>query len=101
MLSSPTGIRVLTVDAPLFREGNAALLATQSDMTVVAEAATGHEAIQPFGAHRPDITLMDLQTPEMNGLREFPEARIIALTTYVVDDGQKADNPGPIRITLR
>jgi len=86
-------IRILTVDDhPLFRNGIAALLATQPDMCLVAEASNGQEAIQQFRAHRPDITLMDLQMPEMNGLDaliairgEFPEARIIMLTTYTGD----------------
>ena len=86
-------IRILTVDDhPLFRNGIAALLATQPDMTLVAEASNGREAIQQFRAHRPDVTLMDLQMPEMNGLEalmairgEFPEARVIMLTTYSGD----------------
>jgi DNA-binding NarL/FixJ family response regulator len=61
-------IRILTVDDhPLFRNGIAALLATQADMLLVAEASNGREAIQQFRAHRPDVTLMDLQMPEMNG----------------------------------
>src|SRR6185436_2003675 len=86
-------IRILTVDDhPLFRNGIAALLATQPDMSLVAEASNGREAIQQFRAHRPDITLMDLQMPGMNGLDaliairgEFPEARVIMLTTYSGD----------------
>jgi DNA-binding NarL/FixJ family response regulator len=86
-------IRILAVDDhPLFRKGISALLATQQDMSLVAEASNGREAIQQFRAHRPDITLMDLQMPEMNGLDaiiairgEFPEARIIVLTTYTGD----------------
>jgi DNA-binding NarL/FixJ family response regulator len=86
-------IRILSVDDhPLFRNGIAALLATQPDMCLVAEASNGREAIQQFRAHRPDITLMDLQMPEMNGLDalmairgEFPEARVIMLTTYSGD----------------
>jgi len=86
-------IRILAVDDhPLFRSGIAALLATQPDISLVAEASTGLEAIDKFREHRPDITLMDLQMPEMNGVdamtvirAEFPEARIIVLTTYAGD----------------
>jgi len=86
-------IRVLTVDDhPLLRQGIAALIADERDMILVAEAANGREAIQQFRAHHPDVTLMDLQMPEMNGIDamlairgEFPDARIIVLTTYVGD----------------
>jgi DNA-binding NarL/FixJ family response regulator len=86
-------IRILAADDhPLFRSGIAALLATQPDMSLVAEASNGHEAIAQFRVHRPDITLMDLRMPDMNGLDamiairgEFPEARIIVLTTYTGD----------------
>src|SRR5213076_2018491 len=86
-------IRILTVDDhPFLREGIAGLVADQSDMSLVAEASNGREAIQQFRAHRPDVTLMDLQMPDMNGLdamvsirSEFPEARIIILTTYTGD----------------
>ena len=93
MSESADSIRILAVDDhPLFRSGIAALLATQADMNLVAEASNGREAIHQFRAHRPDITLMDLQMPEMNGLdamiairAEFPDARIIILTTYVGD----------------
>ena len=93
MSAGENSIRILTVDDhPLFRNGIAALLATQPDMSLVAEASNGREAIQQFRAHRPDITLMDLQMPEMNGLEalmairgEFPEARVIMLTTYSGD----------------
>jgi DNA-binding NarL/FixJ family response regulator len=79
-------------DHALFRQGIAALLTTQPDMTLVAEASNGLEAIEKFREHRPDITLMDLQMPDMNGLDamvairgEFPDARIIVLTTYIGD----------------
>ena len=93
MSAGENPIRILTVDDhPLFRNGIAALLATQADMLLVAEASNGREAIQQFRAHRPDVTLMDLQMPEMNGLDalmairgEFPEARVIMLTTYSGD----------------
>jgi DNA-binding NarL/FixJ family response regulator len=93
MSAGPNSIRILAVDDhPLFRQGIAALVATQADMSLVAEASNGREAVQQFRAHRPDITLMDLQMPEVNGLEamitirsEFPEARIIVLTTYTGD----------------
>jgi DNA-binding NarL/FixJ family response regulator len=86
-------IRILTVDDhPILRQGISALLEDESDMALVAEAANGREAIQQFRTHRPDVTLMDLQMPEMNGLDamiairgEFPDARIIVLTTYTGD----------------
>jgi DNA-binding NarL/FixJ family response regulator len=74
------------------REGIAGLVGVQPDMTLVAEAANGRDAIQQFRTHRPDVTLMDLQTPEMNGLdariairTEFPDAKVIVLTTYEGD----------------
>jgi len=86
-------IRILTVDDhPVVREGIAGLLALETDMTVIGEASNGREAIQQFRINRPDITLMDLQMPEMNGLdaliairNEFPDAKIIVLTTYSGD----------------
>jgi DNA-binding NarL/FixJ family response regulator len=93
MSSDQAPIRILTVDDHrLIRQGIAGLVAVESDMRVVAEAANGREALQQFRAYRPDITLMDLQMPEMNGLDaisairgEYPEARIIVLTTYSGD----------------
>ena len=86
-------IRILAVDDhPILRQGIAGLIADESDMNLVAEAANGREAIQQFRAHHPDVTLMDLQMPEMNGIDallairgEFPDARVIVLTTYAGD----------------
>jgi len=86
-------IRILAVDDhPLLREGIAALVDGQADMTLVAECSNGREAVQAFRTHVPDVTLMDLQMPEMSGLDaigairgEFPNARIIVLTTYSGD----------------
>jgi DNA-binding NarL/FixJ family response regulator len=86
-------IRILAVDDhALVRQGIAVLLGTEPDMALTGEASNGREAIQQFRAHRPDITLMDLQMPEMNGLDaiiairgEFPDAKIIVLTTYKGD----------------
>jgi len=86
-------IRILVADDhALVREGIAVLVGTQPDMNLVAEASNGSEAIQQFRTHRPDITLMDLQMPEMSGidalsaiLGEFPDARVIVLTSYAGD----------------
>jgi DNA-binding NarL/FixJ family response regulator len=86
-------IRVMAADDhPLLREGIAAVIREQEDMVMVAEAATGREAIEGFRDHRPDILLMDLQMPELDGVEaiaairnEFPQARIIVLTTYSGD----------------
>jgi DNA-binding NarL/FixJ family response regulator len=93
MSADRSPIRVLSVDDhSLLREGVAALLANQSDVHLVAEASNGREAIDQFRRHRPDVTLMDLQMPEMDGVdamqaicQEFPGARIIVLTTYAGD----------------
>jgi DNA-binding NarL/FixJ family response regulator len=86
-------IGVLSVDDhPLLREGIAALVNAESDMKLIAEATNGQEAIEKFRLHRPDVTLMDLQMPALNGIEamigirsEFPNARIIVLTTYAGD----------------
>jgi DNA-binding NarL/FixJ family response regulator len=86
-------IRILLVDDhAVLRQGIAALAVDEADMRLVAEASNGREAIEQFRKHRPDVTLMDLQMPEMNGIdamtairEEFPEARFIVLTTYTGD----------------
>jgi DNA-binding NarL/FixJ family response regulator len=79
-------------DHPLLREGIAAVIEGQADMTLVAEATNGQEAIESFRKHRPDVALMDLRMPDMNGIEairairtEFPTARIVVLTTYAGD----------------
>ena len=86
-------IRVLSVDDhPLLRDGVAALIGNQTDMVLIAEASNGREALEQFRRHRPDVTLMDLQMPDMSGIDamsairgEFPDARIIVLTTHAGD----------------
>jgi DNA-binding NarL/FixJ family response regulator len=86
-------IRIMTVDDhPLLRKGIAALVNAEADLKLVAEAANGKAALEAFRSHKPDVTLMDLQMPEVDGLeaivairREFPDARIIILTTYSGD----------------
>jgi DNA-binding NarL/FixJ family response regulator len=86
-------IRIFAVDDhPLVREGIAALIECEEDMELIGEATNGREALELFRKHQPDITLMDLQMPEMNGIDatgairgEFPDARIIILTTHPGD----------------
>jgi DNA-binding NarL/FixJ family response regulator len=89
----PSPIRLLVVDDhPIFRDGIIGLLADQADMQLIGQGCNGQEAIQQYRAHRPDITLMDLQMPIMSGMDaviairgEFPVAKIIVLTTYKGD----------------
>ena len=86
-------IRILAVDDhPIVRQGIAGLVGIQTDMVMVGEASNGRDAIQQFRTHHPDITLMDLQMPEMSGIdsliairNEFPNAKVIVLTTYAGD----------------
>ena len=93
MNNQESPIRILIVDDhPVVRAGIETLMAGHADMSLVAQATNGREAIQQFRAHHPDITLMDIQMPQMNGLdalivirNESPEARIIMLTTYAGD----------------
>jgi len=93
MSSEPTLIRVLSVDDhPLLRDGITALVNAEPDMKLVAEASNGKEAVEKFRLHHPDVTLMDIQMPGVDGIEainqiqmECPDARIIVLTTYTGD----------------
>jgi len=93
-MTAPSPITILTADDhPLIRSGLAAVMSTEADLRVVAEAANGEEALEQYQAHRPDVVLMDLRMPVMDGLSamkailaEFPDAKIIALTTYDGDE---------------
>jgi DNA-binding NarL/FixJ family response regulator len=92
-MKNATKIRILTVDDHhLFREGVAAVIRTQPDMSLVAQASNTQEAIERFREHKPDVTLMDLRVPDIGGINamitirsEFPDARIIILTTFTGD----------------
>ena len=92
-MTNDTRIRVLSVDDhPLFREGIAAIINSQPDMFLAGSAANGSEALETYRSLKPDVTLLDLQLPDMNGIEilsalrnEFPDARIIILTTFERD----------------
>ena len=92
-MSTERKIRILTVDDHvILRQGIASLVRYEQDMELVAHAATGREAIEQYGLHQPDITLMDLQMPDITGIEamiairnDFPDARFIVLTTYSGD----------------
>ena len=102
-MNDQSHIRVLSVDDhPLLNEGIAAIINSQPDMQLAAQASTGGEAIQKFREHQPDVTLMDLRLPDMSGIdtmiairAEFPEARVVILTTFQGDvDIQRALEAG-------
>src|SRR5271154_3962343 len=92
-MADKVSIRILCVDDhPLLRQGIAALVKSQKDMTLVAETGSGREALRQFREHQPDVTLLDLRLPDMSGIdaliairSEFPEARVVILTTFEGD----------------
>jgi len=103
-------IRILSVDDnAMLREGIAAIIESQRDMVLVSQAVNGAEAIQQYRNLKPDVTLMDLRLPDLNGIdamisirREFPDARVIMLTTFEDDvESQRALEAGASRYLLK
>jgi DNA-binding NarL/FixJ family response regulator len=109
-MNAPDQIRILAVDDhPILREGIRALIANHADLLLVAEAANGRDALEQYRKHRPNVTLMDLQMPDMGGIEaitairsDFPSARIIVLTTFDGDVlAQRALKAGALAYVLK
>ena len=109
-MNVPDQIRILAADDhPILREGIRALIANHADLQLVAEASNGRDAVQQYRIHRPNVTLMDLQMPDMGGIEaisairsDFPSARIIVLTTFAGDAlAQRALKAGALAYVLK
>jgi DNA-binding NarL/FixJ family response regulator len=109
-MNVPDQIRILAADDhPILREGIRALIANHADLQLVAEASNGRDAVEQYRIHRPNVTLMDLQMPDMGGIEaisairsDFPSARIIVLTTFAGDAlAQRALKAGALAYVLK